>query len=108
MLNTQQYVEMRNGAFKNDGGSPTISNAPDLLLWDTTEVYRLAESTDWKYLWKWNNISGSLTGGNSSFSISAFRYVSKETTVFSGDFSNNKASAHVNINNQSLNKKTQN
>lgn len=36
MMNTQQYVEMRREAFLNDGVVPTINNAPDILLWDTT------------------------------------------------------------------------
>ncbi len=36
MLNTQQYLEMRGEALSNDGIIPTIDNAPDLLLWDTT------------------------------------------------------------------------
>jgi TonB-linked SusC/RagA family outer membrane protein len=36
MLNTQQYVAMRKEAFKNDGIVPTVSNATDLMVWDTT------------------------------------------------------------------------
>ena len=42
MLNTQQYIEMRREAYKNDGITPTPIDAPDLLLWDTTRY------TDWQ------------------------------------------------------------
>lgn len=34
VLNTQEYLELRRQAFKNDNVTPTVSNAPDLLLWD--------------------------------------------------------------------------
>jgi len=36
MVNTQQYLQLRREAFVNDGVTPTTTNAPDLLLWDTT------------------------------------------------------------------------
>lgn len=41
LMNTQQYLQMRREAFKNDGITPTLLNAPDLLAWDTTRY------TDW-------------------------------------------------------------
>ncbi len=46
MLNTQQYLQMRHEALANDGETPTIDNAPDLLLWDTTH-YTDWQKTDW-------------------------------------------------------------
>jgi TonB-linked SusC/RagA family outer membrane protein len=46
LLNTQQYVEMRREALKNDGLIPSAANAPELVLWDTTRY------TDWqRELW---------------------------------------------------------
>lgn len=37
LMNTQQYLQMRRQALKNDGISPSISHGDyDLLLWDTT------------------------------------------------------------------------
>src|SRR5262249_54524365 len=36
LLNTQQYLQMRREAFKNDNVTPNNFNAPDLTLWDTT------------------------------------------------------------------------
>ncbi|UKJ06962.1 SusC/RagA family TonB-linked outer membrane protein [Solitalea lacus] len=34
MLNTQQYLDLRKEAFKNEGITPDAANAPDLLSWD--------------------------------------------------------------------------
>lgn len=34
MLNTQQYLELRKEAFKNDNVTANTANAPDLLSWD--------------------------------------------------------------------------
>ncbi len=46
MLDEKQYLAMRHEAFTNSGITPTASNAPDLLLWDTTRNY------NWqKFLW---------------------------------------------------------
>ncbi|MEL1254124.1 SusC/RagA family TonB-linked outer membrane protein [Flavobacterium sp. DGU38] len=42
MLNTQQYLEMRNEALSNDGIVPDASNAPDLFRWDNNRY------TDWQ------------------------------------------------------------
>src|SRR5690606_28800682 len=42
LLNTAQYLEMRREAFRNDNVQPTLANAPDLMLWDTTRY------TDWQ------------------------------------------------------------
>lgn len=36
LMNRDQYLAMRNEAFRNTGIVKTITNAPDLLLWDTT------------------------------------------------------------------------
>ena len=35
-LNTSQYLQMRNGAYSQDGLLPDPGSAPDLLVWDTT------------------------------------------------------------------------
>src|SRR5690606_12069162 len=62
-LNLQQYLELRREAFKNDNITPTVSNAPDLLVWDTTR------STNWpRYLLGekafLTNAQISVSGGN--------------------------------------------
>jgi TonB-dependent starch-binding outer membrane protein SusC len=39
LMNTPQYLAMRREAFRNDNTTPTIANAPDLLVWDTTRYF---------------------------------------------------------------------
>jgi len=57
MLNTSQYLQMRREAFKNDGIQPTLQNAPDLLLWDSTR------NVDWQKEY-WSN-----TGKTTSINV---------------------------------------
>lgn len=62
MLDTKAYLQMRREAFKNDGIFPTVANAPDLMLWDTTRY------TDWQneLLRAGSNttINGAVSGGD--------------------------------------------
>lgn len=83
-MNTAQYLQMRREAFQNDNNTPTITDAPDLLLWDTTRYL------NWKQLLiggtaRLTNSQLRFTGGNTkiAYSISSGYY--KETTVFPGD-----------------------
>jgi len=43
MLNTQEYLQLRREAFKNDGFTLNNTNAPDLLVWDTTRYTNWAK-----------------------------------------------------------------
>jgi TonB-linked SusC/RagA family outer membrane protein len=102
MLNTQQYVAMRKEAFANDGITPTIGNAPDLLVWDTTRY------TDWQKLLIGNtanstNAHASVSGGNlnTQFLFGGDYY--KQTTVFPGDFRYQRGSSHFSLSHVTLN-----
>ncbi|NOT73428.1 MAG: SusC/RagA family TonB-linked outer membrane protein [Cyclobacteriaceae bacterium] len=104
MLNTSQYVRMRKEAFKNDGVTPTISNAPDLLVWDTTR------QTDWRKellggTAKITNAQASISGGNASTQFLFGGGYLKQTTVFPGDYNYQKGSMHFNISHSSLDSK---
>ncbi len=76
MLHTQQYLMLRREALANDGIAPTINNAADLIVWDTSRY------TDWqRYLWggrgKNTDVQLSISGGSAqtSFRIGAnYRY----------------------------------
>lgn len=104
MLNSQQYLQMRREAFQNDGLSPDITTAPDLLVWDTTGY------TDFKSLLiggtaNTTDIQTSLSGGNLNTQFLFGIGLHQETTVFPGDLSDNRGSFKINVNHQSEDKK---
>ncbi len=110
MLNTQEYLEMRREAYRNDGlpvpdknTTPDNSNA-DLTMWDENKY------TDWqKELLcnpaKYTNLHASATGGTENANYLAGLTYRRQTTVFPGDFTNHGAGANVNMNFSSTNKK---
>lgn len=108
LLTTQDYLAMRMEALKNDGWLPFLENPvydnlfPDLKIWDQEK------ETDWQ---------GELFGGTANITdaqlsysagnaATSFRFgggIHRETTVFPGDFSYMKATAHLNLNHSALN-----
>ncbi|NCD68586.1 SusC/RagA family TonB-linked outer membrane protein [Mucilaginibacter agri] len=103
-LNTQQYVEMRKEALKNDGVTPDATNAPDLILWDTTRY------TDFKKLLIGNtahitDAQLSVSGGDQTTQFFIGGGYHRETTVYPTDNADQKGSFHFNINHNSANKK---
>jgi TonB-dependent starch-binding outer membrane protein SusC len=109
MLNTRQYLDMRYEALKNDGinlatQSKTNSRYYDLLVWDTTQ------DTDWqKFLIgntaKNNILSATVSGGSNGMQYLVSGNYRKETSVFPGDFQDEKASMHFNMNSVSADQK---
>lgn len=103
LLGTRQYLDMRYEAFRNDGATPQSWDY-DMTHWDTTRY------TDWQKeliggTSKYNNVQGSVSGGNNNIQFFIGSGYSKETTVFPGDMDDEKASIHFNINSYSDNKK---
>jgi TonB-linked SusC/RagA family outer membrane protein len=104
LLNTQQYLQMRHEAFKNDGRIPNINRDFDLTYWDTTRY------TNWQKvlignLAQYTNAQASVSGGNANTQFRVDGGYSKQGTVFPGDYGDQKASLHFNINNTSNNQK---
>ena len=105
LLNTQQYLTMRNEAFKNDGATPSLSNGDyDLLSWDTTRY------TDWEKLLIGGtaNIADmqlNISGGNAFTQFSLGGGFHRETTVFPGEYADEKGSGHFSLNHVSSNNK---
>ena len=104
LLNTQQYIQMRKEAFANDGAIPTSSNAPDLLVWDTTRY------TDFKKLLiggtaRTTDVQISLSGGNTNTQFLIGGGYRQETTVFPGDLSDKRGSVHLHLTQSSSDKK---
>ena len=109
LLNTGEYLQMRKEAILNEGVTPNTSvftpgYAPDLLIWDTTRF------TDWKKYFIGGtagntDVQLSIAGGNANTQFLIGGGYNRQTTVFPGDFSDNKSSVHFNLNHISLNKK---
>ncbi|MBK0379310.1 TonB-dependent receptor [Mucilaginibacter segetis] len=104
LLNAQQYLQMRHEALKNDGISIADYDYDLNGAWDTTRT------TDWQKELIGNSahytdMQVSLSGGNENTQYLIGSAYHRETTVFPGEFSDQKASLHFNINNTSANKK---
>lgn len=104
MLNTQQYLEMRREAFKNDGLTPTLATAPDLLYWDTTGY------TDWQRklmggIAKTTEVAAGVSGGSdqTNFRISANYTRTTNTTDLSG--ATQRVTVSSNVSHATLNRK---
>ncbi|HWW42753.1 SusC/RagA family TonB-linked outer membrane protein [Pedobacter sp.] len=108
LMNSQQYLEMRREALKNDGiATPDPGPYLDSDLngnWDTSRY------TDWQKeliggTATYQDLNASVSGGNdrTNFLVGAGHH--RETTVFPGDYADNKTSVRFNINNMSANQK---
>ena len=104
MLNTEQYLSIRNEAFRNDGVTPDIFSAPDLLAWDTTRY------TDFKKIFiegtaDITDAQTSVSGGNTNTQFLIGGSYHTESTVFPGDFNYKRGSLNLNINHNSSDRK---
>src|SRR5690606_14513200 len=98
LLDTPNYLIMRNEAFANDGIDPLPSNAYDINgTWDNNRY------TDWQkilfgktsYL---TNLQGSISGGNAQTSFMVSGNYHFQSNVFIGDYHNDKVSLLTNLN----------
>ncbi|GGH16584.1 SusC/RagA family TonB-linked outer membrane protein [Sphingobacterium alkalisoli] len=106
LLNTEQYLEMRREAFSNDGVTPTVSNAPDLVLWD-----QHAE-TDWQKELIGKSASStdaqlSVSGGSAHTQFMINGGYVRENLVFRHTKPYTRASARFNLNHTSENERFQ-
>src|SRR5690606_9441399 len=109
LLTTDQYLAMRREAYKNDGIEPnatpgTTGYAPDLTIWDQQK------QTDWQEKLiggtaNYMNATASVSGGNENtqFLLGANYYY--QSSVYPGDFDDNRGGAHLNITHSALQKK---
>jgi len=104
LLNTQQYLQTRHEAFKNDGKTPTSANNDVNGFWDTTR------NTNWQKVLIGNtahytNVQGSISGGNANTQFLLGGGYNRQTTVYPGDFDDVKGSAHLNLTHSSSDQK---
>ncbi len=104
LLNIQQYLELRHEGFQNDGITPTTSNAPDLLKWDTTR------SVNWpKYMLGGTAVTTNgqigVSGGNENTTFLISGNYRMEGTILRGDQKYQRVGGHVLIHHSSTDKK---
>jgi TonB-linked SusC/RagA family outer membrane protein len=105
LMNTQQYLQMRNEALRNDGiGVPAASDYDINGTWDTSRY------TDWQKTLIGNtshytNLNGSISGGNTYTQYLVGATYHRETSVFPGSFNDAKGSVHFSLNTSSSNQK---
>lgn len=95
-LNTNQYIALRKEAFANDNVLPTLSNAYDLLAWDTNRY------TDWKkvLIGRTANIKNArlrYTAGTNTTRFTLAGSYNKENTVFPGDAFDRRTTFDANL-----------
>lgn len=104
MLNTQQYLEMRNEAFANDGLTSGSGDFDVNGTWDQDRY------TDWQDVLiggtaQFSNAQLSLSGGSANTQFLVGAGYNRQTTVFPGDLYYQRGSAHVNLNHTSNDRK---
>lgn len=104
LLPTTNYLTMRKEAFANDGATPDPGIDYDLLNWDS------ARNTDWQKALlggtaRSQHLAASLASGNANVHWLVGTVLDKQTTVFPGNFSDQRASVFMNLNASSEDKK---
>jgi TonB-linked SusC/RagA family outer membrane protein len=103
-LTTPEYLQMRREAFANDGIVPNATNAPDLVVWDTTSYVDLkklliggtARTAD---------IQLSASGGSVNTQFLVAGGFHRQTTVFPKPLPDTKASFLFNLHHNTNDKK---
>jgi len=104
MLNTQQYLEIRREAFKNDNIVPNEINAPDLVNFDPNKY------TDWQKK-LWGNIgrqtaaSMSVSGGDALTQFRISGNYNRQTEILTTKGSNQRAGLALNLGHATSNRK---
>ena len=104
MMNTEEYVQMRKEAFTNDQASPTISDAPDLMVWDTARYTDLKEILIGGKAYT-TDAQVSLSGGSATTQFLMGAGYHYESSIFSKELTDKRGSVHLSLHNNSTNQK---
>ncbi len=104
LMNTQQYLTMRHQAFKNDGKLPGKTDYDVNGTWDTTRY------TNWEKVLiggtaHYTNVQGSISRGTANTQFNVGGSYNRQTTVFPGDYSDKRGSAHFSLTHVSTDQK---
>lgn len=100
MLNTEEYLQLRNAAFENDGVTPTTANAYDLLVWDQDRY------TDWQEYFLGGtapitDINLQYSGGSDQTSFRFGGSYHDQGTIYPADYNYQKITGNFNLNHSS-------
>ncbi len=104
MLNTAQYVQLRKDAFAADGITPTATNAPDLLVWDTNRYTNIQDMMYRQYA-PALNINATLGGGDANTQYSVYAGYRNEQTLFSNSMGLTRANAGIRLHHNTTDRK---
>lgn len=111
LLNTPQYLQMRRQAFANDGlPFPSIATNPSDNNYDVDGVWDTTRYTNWQKLMiggteHYTNAQVSISGGNANTQFLIGAGYTRTTTVYPGDFGDQKGSLHFSLSHASSNQK---
>jgi TonB-linked SusC/RagA family outer membrane protein len=104
LLNTTEYITMRNEAFANDGVTPGVSDFDVNGTWDQSRY------TDWQKVLLGgtthsNDIQAGVSGGNGNTSFKLDGGYHKESVIYSGDFGFERLSGNLSVHHTSSDRK---
>lgn len=111
LLNTQQYLALRHQAFYNDSlASPSSHIKPGPSDYDINGVWDSTRNTDWQKVLiggtaRLTSAQLNISGGNTNTQFVIGGSYARQTTVYPGDYSDQKVSVHFNINHFSTDQK---
>jgi len=111
LMNTQQYLDMRREAFKNDGlPVPNIATSPNDPNYDVNSTWSQTANTDWQkelmgQFAAYTNINLSLTGGTETVQYAIRGTFNRQGNLAPGDFDDQRGGLNFNITTYSKNKK---
>ncbi len=104
MMKTEQYLQMRKQAYKNDNIEPAVIDGYDLLIWDSTRY------TDWQRelfgkTGKSTGVQAEMSGGNSQTTFYIGAGFKKGTPFMAASGGDTRGSLSFSIGNHSRNQK---
>lgn len=111
LMNTQQYLDMRREAFRNDGlPVPNMNTSPGDPNYDVNGTWSQTQNTDWQKTLIGNsnaytNINLSLTGGSELVRYAVRGTFNRQGNLYPGDFDDKRGGINFNITASTKNQK---
>lgn len=104
LLNTQQYLQIRNKVYENDGTTPTLRNAYDLLLWNQNRYTDWQEEFFGRNAWV-TNANLTVSGGNANTQFQINGGFQEQGTVYPGDSRYQKGTVSLSLDHSTIDQK---